>query len=47
MVGNESIISLMVGGVKNEVIGLRPDSRFLANIIFPYFEGYQRYELPW
>jgi hypothetical protein len=46
-VGNDSIISLMAGGVKKEVVGLRQDSRILANRLFPYFEGYQGYELPW
>ena len=39
--GNESIISLMAGGVKKEMFGLSRDSRLLANGTFPHFEGYR------
>ena len=46
-VGNESIISLMAGGVKKEVFGLSRDSRFLANGTVPHFEGYRWEEISW
>ena len=44
---NESIISLMAGGVKKEVVGCDEIRVFWPMGPFPHFEGYLQEEISW